>query len=145
VVAAMQRYPTAEKARGKVVTEWVEQLVEPATFGEYQFLKERTRWTVTVSARDDGSRVRVRHEAEFFAPVYTDSASPGWGADYYALWRGKSLGSDSSTTVSIPPNPWDKTRGAPVYVWRKESQIEGVSAQPTRERRIRFLMRSKPR
>lgn len=62
-----------------------------------------------------------------------------WAGNSFAPWRGVSVESTSPTTTGVPPNPWDSTRGAPVYVWRDQAQIDDATAQAARERETEIL------
>ena len=133
MLGVTQRYPGhGDKAEGTQVTDWEERLVDPQVFAEHGILKERTRFEISIAARDDGSRVAVRRSIELLAPVFLDPVAPGPKA--FCQYPPSQLPSPERlwptpqsivypTYVCVLENPWEKPRGAPVYAWQDISQV----------------------
>lgn len=134
VVTVMRDYPieSADKTKGVFITRWNEQVVAPEAFGR-RVLKERTRFEIAVTARDQGSRIRVRQDVELLTAAYPDPAETGQKALCQYPWAESVVsGSQSSrlynTNVCSLDNPWDEPRGVAHYVWKDVSQV-GVSTK----------------
>jgi len=125
VVAVMQPYPIAEMdmARGKVVTAWVERLVELEAYAQYGVLKERARFEIAIAAGDGGGLVTVRHTAELFSPVFSDPVAPD----------------QRPFCQFLCVNPWETPRGSPVYAWRHSSQVKDAPASISSQKEQEIL------
>lgn len=145
-VAVMQHYPVAEsnQAMGVLVTDWVERLVEPDAFTQHGVLKERARFEITVAARDGNSRVNVHQTVELLAPFFVDPVAPDQKALCQYPWPADLVGPSPSsglyyTHVCALDNPWEKSRGSPIYVWRRSSQVEDAPGSTAGQREKEIL------